>query len=74
MNFLKLSEVVIPPSQYWTIVYGRAPGEVKQDAEGMQTVSRNARSLAWLLKTLDAGRSDIKPPSPQERIYTHFVR
>ena len=34
-NYLNLAQTVIPPSQYWTIAYGRDKGEVAGDGEGM---------------------------------------
>ncbi|MDR1885677.1 MAG: flavodoxin family protein [Synergistaceae bacterium] len=74
MNFLNLSETVTPPSQYWTVVYGRTPGEVLQDGEGMQTVTKNARALAWLLRIIDASRGKIPLPDEEPRIMTNFVR
>lgn len=42
----------MPPSQYWTVAYGMKKGEVIQDEEGIQTLRKNASSMAWLLKQL----------------------
>ncbi|MDR3331356.1 MAG: flavodoxin family protein [Synergistaceae bacterium] len=74
MNYLHLAETVTPPSQYWTVVYGRTPGEVLQDGEGIQTITKNARSLAWLLKVIEASSGKIPTPAEESRVYTHFVR
>jgi multimeric flavodoxin WrbA len=74
MNFLNLSETVTPPSQYWTVVYGRTEGEVRHDGEGMQTVTKNARALAWLIKVIDASRGRVPTPEEEPRVITNFIR
>ena len=54
----------IVTSQYWNVAFGRAPGEVAQDAEGMQTMRTLARNMAWLLKNLRG--DNAVPRTPQE--------
>ncbi|HBD64137.1 MAG TPA: flavodoxin family protein [Clostridiales bacterium] len=73
-NYLNLAETVIPPSQYWTAAYGAAKGEVLEDKEGIQTIRKNARSMAWLLKVIDAGKKEIPFPAEDKRVWTNFVR
>ncbi|GEM_PF-6578900 len=46
-NHLNLAETVMPLSQYWTIAYGLEKGEVHKDAEGIQTLGKNAKSVAY---------------------------
>jgi multimeric flavodoxin WrbA len=74
MNYFNLSETVTPPTQYWTIVYGLNKGEATQDLEGMQTIRKNARAMAWLLKIIDASKGKIPLPPPEEHVFTHFIR
>jgi multimeric flavodoxin WrbA len=73
-NYLNLAQVVIPPSQYWTIGYGRDKGEVEGDAEGMQTLVKNASCMAWLLKLIEAGKDTVPPPENEQRVMTNFIR
>lgn len=73
-NYLNLAQTVIPPSQYWTVAYGMEKGEVLRDAEGMQTLRRNAGAMAWLLAVLDAGKGKIPFPAKEKRERTNFVR
>jgi multimeric flavodoxin WrbA len=74
-NYLNLAEMVIPPSQYWTIVFGMAQGEISQDEEGLQTLRKNAQAMAWLLKIIDATKSTIPfPESTEPRARTNFIR
>jgi len=74
MNFFNLSETVTPPSQYWTIVYGLAKGEALRDSEGMQTVKKNARAMAWLLKVIEASKGKVPLPPDEDHVFTHFIR
>jgi len=60
-------------SQYWNIAYGREPGEVTQDAEGMQTMRTLADNMAWLLKKIHAD-GNLDYPEREEWQPTHFIR
>lgn len=73
-NYLNLAETILPPSQYWTIGYGAAEGEVQQDGEGLQTLRKNARAMAWLLKVTEEGKKNIPVPQNEEHIFTNFIR
>ena len=72
MPFLMLDCPVVG-SQYWNIAYGRTPGEAAQDVEGMQTMRRLGKNMAWLLKNLR--REGATPQSPREDwAPMHFIR
>ena len=74
-NYLNLAEMVITPSQYWVIAFGMQQGEISQDAEGLQTIRKNARAMAWLLKMIDACKdSNPYPADTQARARTNFIR
>ena len=73
-NYLNLAQTVMPPSQYWTIAYGLAKGEVILDKEGIQTIRKNARSMAWLLNIIDAGKEKIPAPVDEDHVMTNFIR
>ena len=62
-------------SAYWGLAYGRGPGEVAGDDEGLHTMRVLARNMAWLLKCLDAGReAGIEAPEMEPKPFTNFVR
>lgn len=73
-NYLNLAQTVMSPSQYWTLAYGLEKGEVHQDEEGIQTLRKNARSMDWLLKTIDAGKEKIPVPVEEDHVMTNFIR
>jgi len=57
-------------SSYWNMVHGAAPGEVEQDAEGMQTMRTLAHNMAWMLRHL----SSADRPKAEAKIKTNFIR
>lgn len=73
-NYLNLAETVIPPSQYWTSAYGMRKGEVLKDEEGIQTLRKNARAMAWLLNAVELGKEKIPLPPEEDRAITNFIR
>ncbi|NLX84411.1 MAG: flavodoxin family protein [Synergistaceae bacterium] len=73
-NYLALAQTVTPPSQYWTVVYGRSEGEMMQDLEGVQTIQKNARAMAWLIKVISEGKKNIPMPPEEKRVITNFIR
>lgn len=73
-NYLNLAETILPPSQYWTSAYGMDKGEVMKDGEGIQTLRKNARAMAWLLKIINDGKEKFPLPDDENRIITNFIR
>ena len=63
------------PSQYWTMIHGNTPDEVRQDAEGLQTMRTLGQNMAWLLKCIAAGKqAGIALPQYEEPLRTNFIR
>jgi multimeric flavodoxin WrbA len=52
--FLIYNQMILPGSSYWHLAIGRDPGEVKNDAEGVQTMKTLGQNMAWLLKKLNS--------------------
>lgn len=52
--FLHYMQMINPGSSYWNVGIGRDPGEVLNDAEGIQTMQTLGQNMAWLLKKLNA--------------------
>jgi multimeric flavodoxin WrbA len=49
MFFFLHQGMIVPGSTYWNIAFGREPGEVENDEEGMRTVRKFAENVGWLL-------------------------
>ncbi len=74
-KYFMISEMPVISSQYWNMIHGSTPEEVKQDLEGMQTMRRLADNMAYLLHCMEAGnKADIKPYEAEEPQRTNFIR
>ena len=51
--FFLISQMIVPGSSYWNLGIGRQPGEVNNDAEGLQTMKNLGKNMAWLLKKIN---------------------
>jgi len=72
-NYFNLAQMIITPGVYWDVIHGNTPEELSQDEEGLQIMEIQGRNMAWLLKTLAAGRKEIPLPPPVDRIRTNFI-
>ncbi|MBN1401246.1 MAG: flavodoxin family protein [Anaerolineae bacterium] len=43
-----INDMIVAGSTYWNIAFGREPGQVLEDEEGLRTVDRFADNLIWL--------------------------
>lgn len=74
-KYFSITNMPIVSSNYWTMVHGNNPDEVKKDLEGLQTVRVLARNMAWLLNCIEAGRKNGHTvPQPEEKVKTNFIR
>jgi multimeric flavodoxin WrbA len=74
-KYFTISNMPVVSSQYWNMVHGNTPEEVKQDLEGMQTMRILGKNMAWLLKSIQAGKdAGIALPEKEPRAVTNFIR
>lgn len=74
-KFFTISEMPIVSSQYWNMIHGNTPEQVKEDHEGLQTMRTLGKNMGWLLKSIDAGKkAGIELPEKEERQWTNFIR
>ena len=73
-KYFTISGMPVASSQYWNMVYGRAPGEAAQDAEGMRTVRMLAENMSFLMKSIALGKEKYGLPAQEDRVFTNFIR
>ena len=74
-KYFTIAQMPVVSSKYWNMVHGNTPDEVRQDLEGLQIMRYLGRNMAWLLKSIEAGKdAGIALPVPEERISTNFIR
>jgi multimeric flavodoxin WrbA len=74
-KYFMISNMPVVSSKYWNMVHGNTPEEVAQDLEGLQIMRTLGRNMAWLLKSIEAGKNaGIPMPAEEKRISTNFIR
>jgi multimeric flavodoxin WrbA len=69
--YFEMNNMPVVPSQYWNMVHGMSPAEVRRDEEGMQTMRTLGRNMAHLLACLDKVEPPVRTELPK---YTNFIR
>ncbi len=74
-KYFSINRMPIVSSQYWNMVHGNTPEEVMQDLEGMQIMRTLGNNMAWLIKSIEAGKAAGLPlPEREEPARTNFIR
>lgn len=74
-KYFTIRNMPVVSSQYWNMVHGNDPEEVKKDLEGLQIMRTLGKNMAWMLKCIEAGkRNGINPPPAEEPQRTNFIR
>ena len=58
LMFFLINDMIVPGSTYWNMVFGRLPGEVWKDQEGIDTIRHFAGNVAKLVKKLNPSTRD----------------
>ncbi|MDR2006543.1 MAG: flavodoxin family protein [Acidaminococcales bacterium] len=73
-KYFTISQMPVVSSQYWNIVHGNTPDEVRQDAEGLQIMRTLGNNMAWLLKCLEAAKDVVASPDNEAPARPNFLR
>ncbi|EHJ02252.1 NADPH-dependent FMN reductase [Clostridium sp. DL-VIII] len=74
-KYFTMSNMPVVSSQYWNSVHGNTPDEVNQDLEGMQTMRTLGNNMAWMLKSIEAGKAaGVTLPEKEAPALTNFIR
>ena len=74
-KYFLFNQMPLVSSCYWNMVHGSNPEDVLKDEEGMQTMRTLAKNMAWILKSIEAGKaSGVKQPVAEEKVFTNFIR
>lgn len=73
INYIGYSEMLMPTSNYWNIIFGHKPGEAVQDDEGAQIMRILGKNMAYLMKLTELGEGKIEKPQPEKKIRKNLV-
>ena len=71
-KYFTICGMPIASSQYWNMVYGNTPEEVRQDKEGLQTMRTLGRNMAFLMKSIALGKEKLGLPEKEPVQQTNF--
>jgi len=74
-KYFSISEMPVISSNYWNMVHGSTPDDVRKDLEGLQIMRTLGRNMAWFLKCKEAGiKAGVALPEKEKRVFTNFIR
>lgn len=74
LKYFTYHQMPVVSSNYWNMVHGNTPEEVRQDEEGLQIMRVLGKNMAWLLKCIEAGKkAGVELPVQEEKIKTNFI-
>ena len=74
-KYFFISNMIVVGSSYWNMVHGSTKEQVEEDEEGLQTMRILGNNMAWILKSIEAGKNtDIELPKKEKSIKTNFIR
>lgn len=73
-KYFTISSMPVVSSQYWNMVHGNSPEEVKQDIEGLQTMRVLGRNMAFLMKSIELGKHQLGLPKQEPHTFTNFIQ
>lgn len=73
-KYFTIAQMPVVSSQYWNMIHGLEKEDLAQDLEGMQILRTLGRNMAWLLKSIEAGRAaGVALPKKERRAVTNFI-
>lgn len=73
-KYFTMTGMPVASSQYWNMVYGGSADEVRQDAEGLQTMRTLGRNMAFMMKSIQLGKEQFGLPQKEQPTFTNFHR
>ena len=74
-KYITYAQQPVVTSRYWNMAHGSNGADVLQDAEGIQIMRTIGRNMAWILKSIEAGKkAGVAQPEAEKKIFTNFIR
>lgn len=74
-KYFMYNQMPLIASRYWNMVHGSKPEDVLKDEEGVQIMKTLGKNMAWILKSIEAGKNaGVEQPIAEQKVFTNFVR
>ncbi len=75
LKYPQYRQMPIVTADYWPVIYGSKPEEILADKEGIYTMQRLAKNMAWLMKCIEKGKEEgIYPDCSEKNVWTAFYK
>ncbi|MBR7064284.1 MAG: flavodoxin family protein, partial [Treponema sp.] len=73
-KYITYAQQPVITSRYWNMVHGYTPEDVMKDEEGVQVMRTLGRNMAWILKSIEAGKkAGVPQPVAEKKVFTNFI-
>ena len=73
-KYFTISGMPVVSSNYWNGVHGAAPGESREDEEGLTTMRTLGNNMAFLIKAIAEYKEKNGLPEKEPPVKTNFIR
>ena len=73
-KYYTINQMPIASGRYWNNGFGRAPGEVEVDEEGIQNARFVARNMVFLMRSIALGKEKYGLPETEAVTRTNYIR
>ena len=73
-QFFGISGMPTVPSTYWNDVHGYKEEDVLADTEGVETIRNMATNMAFMMKSIAAGKEKYGKPDVRHTQFMNFIR
>ena len=73
-KYFTINQMPIASGRYWNNGFGREPGQIEQDLEGLQNARVVARNMVFLMKAIRDAKEKYGLPEKEIPTTTHFIR
>ena len=74
-KYITYAQQPVVTSRYWNMTHGSNGNDVLKDEEGIQIMKTIGRNMAWILKSIQAGKAaGVPQPQAEKKVFTNFIR
>ena len=73
-KYFALTQMPVASGRYWNNGFGREPGQIEKDEEGLQNARIVARNMVFLMRAIADAKEKYGLPESEDIKFTHFIK
>lgn len=73
-KYFALNQMPVVSGRYWNNGFGREPGQIEKDEEGLQNARIVARNMVFLMRAIADAKEKYGLPESEDIKFTHFIK